>query len=64
MTGPRQLSIDDLAARVPHGASVTFNKGDESDVPMALAISVGALAGLVSYWMLVRPGESPVPAQR
>lgn len=33
-------------------------------VPMALAIFVGALAGLVSYWMLVRPAALPVPAER
>jgi glutaconate CoA-transferase, subunit A len=29
--------LDDLAARVPDGASVTVHKGDEADVPMALA---------------------------
>ena len=31
------LPIDELAALVPDGASVTVNKGDEPDVPMALA---------------------------
>lgn len=31
------LSVDDLAAMVPHGASLTIQKGDEADVPMALA---------------------------
>jgi glutaconate CoA-transferase, subunit A len=31
------LTIDALAARVPDGASVTVHKGDEPDVPMALA---------------------------
>ncbi len=31
------LSVDDLAALVPRGASVTVHKGDEPDVPMALA---------------------------
>ena len=30
-------TLDDLAAQVPHGASVTVHKGDEPDVPMALA---------------------------
>ena len=40
MPAPRLLSIDDLAALVPAGASVTVNKGDESDVPMALAMAL------------------------
>jgi glutaconate CoA-transferase subunit A len=31
------VGIDQLAARVPDGASLTVQKGDESDVPMALA---------------------------
>jgi glutaconate CoA-transferase subunit A len=31
------LGIDELAARVPDGASVSVQKGDERDVPMALA---------------------------
>lgn len=30
------LGVDQLAALVPHGASITLNKGDEPDVPMAL----------------------------
>jgi glutaconate CoA-transferase, subunit A len=30
------LSLDELAALVPDGASVTLHKGDEPDVPMAL----------------------------
>jgi glutaconate CoA-transferase subunit A len=29
--------VDELAARVPHGASLTVQKGDERDVPLALA---------------------------
>ena len=32
--------IDALAARLPCGASVTVNKGDEPDVPMALALAL------------------------
>ncbi len=31
------VSVDELAARVPHGASLSVHKGDERDVPMALA---------------------------
>ncbi len=31
------MGIDELAARVPDGASVSVHKGDERDVPMALA---------------------------
>ncbi len=31
------LGVDDLAGRVPTGASITVQKGDERDVPMALA---------------------------
>jgi len=31
------LEIDELAARVPDGASLSVHKGDERDVPMALA---------------------------
>lgn len=34
------LSVDDLAAQVPHGASVSVHKGDEPDVPMALAMAL------------------------
>ncbi len=37
MSEPRSLGVDDLAARVPDGASLSVNKGDETDVPMALA---------------------------
>jgi glutaconate CoA-transferase subunit A len=33
-------SVDALAARVPHGASLTVHKGDEPDVPMALALAL------------------------
>jgi len=33
-------TLSDLAARVPHGASVTVHKGDEPDVPMALAMEL------------------------
>lgn len=40
MSAPRLLTLDDLAALVPHGASVTVNKGDEADVPMALAMAL------------------------
>ena len=40
MPEPRLLSLDDLAALVPNGASVTVNKGDEADVPMALAMAL------------------------
>jgi glutaconate CoA-transferase subunit A len=38
--GPGTLSVDALAALVPHGASVTVQKGDEADVPMALAFAL------------------------
>ena len=31
------VDVDALAARVPHGASLSVQKGDERDVPMALA---------------------------
>lgn len=34
------VGVDDLAARVPDGASVTVHKGDEPDVPMALALAL------------------------
>lgn len=34
---PTSPTIDDLAALVPDGASITVHKGDEPDVPMALA---------------------------
>jgi glutaconate CoA-transferase subunit A len=37
MPDPQPFTVDDLAARVPDGASVTVHKGDETDVPMALA---------------------------
>jgi glutaconate CoA-transferase subunit A len=37
MPEPRFNSVDDLAAMVPSGASVSVHKGDEPDVPMALA---------------------------
>ncbi|HOB92574.1 MAG TPA: CoA-transferase [Aquabacterium sp.] len=37
MTAPHSPTLDDLAALVPDGASVTVHKGDEPDVPMALA---------------------------
>lgn len=37
MTAPHSPTPDDLAALVPDGASVTVHKGDEPDVPMALA---------------------------
>ena len=35
-----EKSVDTLAARVPAGASLTVNKGDEPDVPMALALAL------------------------
>lgn len=34
------LGVDDLAAQVPNGASVSVHKGDEPDVPMALALAL------------------------
>jgi hypothetical protein len=37
MLEPPVVPLPDLAARVPDGASVTVHKGDEPDVPMALA---------------------------
>ncbi|MBL8348329.1 MAG: CoA synthetase [Rubrivivax sp.] len=37
---PGTLSVEALAALVPHGASVTVHKGDEADVPMALAFAL------------------------
>lgn len=37
MPQPRFLPIDELAAFVPDGARVTVNKGEEPDMPMALA---------------------------
>mgnify|MGYP000909751133 CR=1 FL=1 len=33
-------SVDQLAALVPDGASLTLNKGDEPDVPMALGMAL------------------------
>jgi glutaconate CoA-transferase subunit A len=40
MAETRSSSVDELAARVPDGASVTVNKGEEADVPMALAMAL------------------------
>lgn len=40
MTPRREPSADALAARVPAGASVSVHKGDEADVPMALALAL------------------------
>jgi glutaconate CoA-transferase subunit A len=40
MAETRSSSVDELAARVPDGASVTLNKGEEADVPMALAMAL------------------------
>lgn len=40
MTASLFQPLDALAARVPDGASVSVNKGDESDVPMALALAL------------------------
>lgn len=37
MSAALWLDVDALAAQVPDGASVTVHKGDEPDVPMALA---------------------------
>lgn len=34
------LTVDDLAALVPDGASLSMHKGDERDVPMALALAL------------------------
>jgi glutaconate CoA-transferase subunit A len=40
MNPPLLPSVDALAALVPDGASVTVNKGDDADVPMALALAL------------------------
>lgn len=40
MTDALALPVDALAAWVPDGASVTVHKGDEPDVPMALALAL------------------------
>ena len=40
ISGPNLLSVQALAALVPDGASVTVQKGDEADVPMALAFAL------------------------
>ncbi len=40
MLEPPVVPLPDLAARVPDGASVTVHKGDEPDVPMALAMAL------------------------
>lgn len=37
-SGPR--SVDTLAALIPDGATLTVHKGDEADVPMALALAL------------------------
>jgi glutaconate CoA-transferase subunit A len=37
---PGTISVEALAALVPHGASVTVQKGDQADVPMALAFAL------------------------
>lgn len=37
---PTSPTVDDLAALVPEGASLTLNKGDEADVPMALVLAL------------------------
>ncbi len=37
---PGTLAVEALAALVPHGATVTVHKGDEADVPMALAFAL------------------------
>ena len=34
------LTVDQLAALVPHGASITLHKGDEPDVPMRLGMAL------------------------
>ncbi|MBI5716215.1 MAG: CoA synthetase [Burkholderiales bacterium] len=39
-TGSNPLTVEALAALVPDGARVTVNKGDEADVPMALAFAL------------------------
>jgi acyl CoA:acetate/3-ketoacid CoA transferase alpha subunit len=40
MTDTMDFTVDQLAALVPDGASVTLHKGDEPDVPMALAMAL------------------------
>lgn len=35
-----ELTVDQLAALVPHGASITLHKGDEPDVPMRLGMAL------------------------
>ena len=40
MTPALDSCVDALAARLPSRASVTVNKGDEADVPMALALAL------------------------
>lgn len=40
MPETRPTTVDDLAALVPDGASLTLNKGDEADVPMALVLAL------------------------
>ena len=35
MTDPMHFTVDQLAALVPDGASLSVHKGDEPDVPMA-----------------------------
>jgi glutaconate CoA-transferase subunit A len=40
MLAPPLISLEALATMVPDGASVTVNKGDEPDVPMALALAL------------------------
>jgi len=59
-----QLFVSDadaLAARIPNGASVSVNKGDEADVPMALGYAMirRGLKGLhvVTLPTAAYPGE-------
>lgn len=40
MAPGRWPTVDEMATMVPDGASVTINKGDETDVPMALAMAL------------------------
>ncbi|MBP7665950.1 MAG: hypothetical protein KA774_03810, partial [Burkholderiaceae bacterium] len=40
MTDTMDFTVDQLAALVPDGASITLHKGDEPDVPMRLGMAL------------------------
>jgi hypothetical protein len=50
MTDTMDFTVDQLAALVPDGASVTLHKGDEPDVPMAWAWPSCAAACAACTW--------------